>query len=83
MVEVRGPTEHISPKYKTVKKSMEALLCLRTENLLSWLQGVKAARLSAERSRKWRGKKQRTRANWKVKKEVNVRERGATYETEM
>lgn len=60
-------------------------MCLRkeTENRLSWLQGVKAARLSAERSRKRAGKKERTRANWKVKKEVNVRESGATYETEM
>lgn len=41
---------------------MGVLLCWRkeTENHLNWLQGVKAARLSAERSRKRGGKKRET-----------------------
>lgn len=83
MVEVRGLLS-ASPPSTNLIKSMGALLCLRakTENYLNWLQGAGAARLPAERSRKWGGGKRENEANWKVKK-VNVKGRGATYEMEV
>lgn len=48
-----------SPQVQTCSKSVGALLGLRkeTENHLSWLGEVKAARLSAERSSKQGGEK--------------------------
>lgn len=76
LFEVGGLLSTSPPSTNLLKKSMGVLLRGRkeTENHLNWLQGVKAARLPAERSRKRGGKKERPRANWKVKKEVNVRE---------
>lgn len=61
MVEVGGLLSTSPPSTNLLKKRMGGLLTLRkeTENHLSWLQGVKAVRLSAERSRKRGGEKRK------------------------